>query len=178
MYVSERLADEHILDTFASGNAGLDEWLRRSARSAAAMRTGRTFVWADGRHVVAYYTLVAHVITRADLPKKIGRGSPDRIGAYLIARLALDKRLRGKGLGSALLSDALCRVLKAADQAAARFVVVDAIDEPAANFYVHHGFTRVPGTLRLVQKLSDVEAALTLQRAQARARPRRTFRVV
>jgi ribosomal protein S18 acetylase RimI-like enzyme len=39
---------------------------------------------------------------------------------------------------------------------AARFVVVDAIDEAAQGFYEHHGFKRVPADLRLVQKVSAI----------------------
>jgi hypothetical protein len=43
---------------------------------------------------------------------------------------------------------------------AARFAVVDAIDEPAATFCEHHGFRRIPETSRLVQKISDIAAAI------------------
>lgn len=43
---------------------------------------------------------------------------------------------------------------------AARFVVVDAHHQTAAAFYAHHGFRRIPDTLRLVQKVSDVATAL------------------
>jgi len=39
--------------------------------------------------------------------------------------------------------------------------VVDAIDEQVAGFYAHHGFQQIPGTLRLVQKVSDIGAALS-----------------
>jgi ribosomal protein S18 acetylase RimI-like enzyme len=43
---------------------------------------------------------------------------------------------------------------------AARFVVVDAIDERAASFYERQGFQRIPTTDRLIQKVSDIAAAL------------------
>jgi hypothetical protein len=48
----------------------------------------------------------------------------------------------------------------ATDIVAARFVVVDALHEKAAGFYQHHGFRRIPDTLRLIQKVSDIAAAL------------------
>ena len=45
--------------------------------------------------------------------------------------------------------------------AAARFVVVDAIDERAASFYGHFGFEPTPGKpARLVHKPSSIEGAL------------------
>ena len=68
--------------------------------------------------------------------------------------------VRGRGAGGALLADALGRIVVATQTVAARFVVVDALHERAAGFYEHHGFRRVPGTLRLVQKVSDVAAAI------------------
>lgn len=114
-----------------------------------------------GKVVVAYLSLAAHLVVRADLPPRLGRGSPDAIPAVLLARLALDRSLQGQGLGGELLVDALSRAVQASDVAAARLVAVDAIDEAAAAFYEHHGFVAVPGNRqRLVQKVNDIAAAL------------------
>jgi GNAT superfamily N-acetyltransferase len=161
LYDSEHLGEAHDLTLFDSGEPALDAWLRDSARGVEARRVGRTFVWHSGDHVVvAYYTLTAHVIERATYPWAVGRGSPDQIPAVLLAILALDKFIHGQGLGGALLADALTRAAIAAENVGARFVVADAIDETAANFYQRHGFRRVPDTLRLVQKMSDIAAVL------------------
>lgn len=89
-------------------------------------------------------TLDAHLVARAEPPTRIGRGSPDRIPAILLARLALDRSLHRRKLGSELLWDALSRAAAANRQAAARIVVVDAIDDNAAGFYVHHRLQRDP----------------------------------
>ena len=126
------------------------------------MRTAQTFVWHGGDDVVvAYFSLAAHLISRADISKRVGRGSPASIPAILLARLALHRKLHGQKLGGELLWDALARAVTASDTAAARVVVVDAIDEPAARFYIRHGFMVVPGDHhRLVQKMSDIAAAL------------------
>jgi len=161
-FVSEPLQPEHDIDSFDSGVEPLDRWLRAAAAQAQRMRTARTFVWheRDGR-VVAYFSLAAHLVVRAELPKRVGRGSPNAIPSVLLARLALDRRLHGQGLGGELLWDALSRACAAADIAAARVVVVDAIDAEAAAFYRHHGFRPVPDNPnRLVQKISDIHAAL------------------
>jgi GNAT superfamily N-acetyltransferase len=77
----------------------------------------------------------------------------------LLARLALDRSLHGQGLGGALVAEALGRVVAATEIVAARFVLVDAVDERAAGFYEHHGFRRIPGSLRLIQKVADIAAA-------------------
>jgi GNAT superfamily N-acetyltransferase len=161
-FVSETLADHHLVEQFSSGNHALDAWLHHHARHAQSMRTARIFVWHTGDQVVvAYFSLAAHLVVRTDLPPKIGRDSPDAIPAVLLARLALDRSLHGQGLGGELLLDALSRAAQASDVAAARLVVVDAIDEAAAAFYEHHDFIAVPGNRqRLVQKTSDIAAAL------------------
>lgn len=48
----------------------------------------------------------------------------------------------------------------ASETVAARFVVVDAVDDDAASFYEHHGFRRMPESLRLVQNVVDIATAL------------------
>jgi len=159
---SERLEPDHDVSGFRCGVTVLDRWLIEHAAHAQAMRTAQTFVWhqGDGR-VVAYFSLAAHLVVRADLPQPLERGSPASIWAVLLARLGLDARFHGEGLGGELLLDALTRARAAADIAAARLVVVDAVDPAAAGFYRHHGFQPIPGNPnRLVQKVSEIVAAL------------------
>lgn len=118
---------------------------------AEAKRTSRTFVFHrfDNR-VIGYYALSADVLTRGALPGSLAHGETDRIPAVLLARMAVDRRAHGHGLGRVLLGDAFARV--SALDVGARYLIVDAIDEQAAAFYDHHAFRRIPGTLRLVHK--------------------------
>ncbi|MHB1488673.1 MAG: GNAT family N-acetyltransferase, partial [Acidimicrobiales bacterium] len=97
-----------------------------------------------------------HIIERQDLSRGVGRGSPARIPAVLIARLALHRDLHGQGLGGTLLADASRRIVDATDIVAARFVVVDAINDDASSFYAHYGYRPVLGTRRLVRKITDL----------------------
>jgi GNAT superfamily N-acetyltransferase len=161
-FTSEALREHHDTTRLDSGNVDLDRWLRDHALHTGAMNTGRTFVWHLGDEVVvAYFTLAAHLVARESLTKRTGRGSPNVIPAILLARLALDRSLQGRHLGAELLWDALGRAVAANRQAAARLVVVDAIDEQAASFYEHFGFEPIPGNAtRLIQKMSSIEAAL------------------
>lgn len=106
---------------------------------------------------MAYYALASHQIERQAVPPRLGRGGPDHIPAVLIGKLALHSNLQGQQLGGQLLADALDRILTATAIVAARVVVVDAIDEEAASFYEHFGFTRTaPTSLRLYRKVSDI----------------------
>jgi len=161
-FQSEVLGPHHDLGSFASGVVSLDDWLRSAAPHASAMNTGRTFVWHSGGDVVvAYFTLAAHLVRRDRVAKKVGRGSPDDIPSVLLARLALSQEGHGDGLGGELLWDALSRAVAASTIAAARLVVVEALDENAARFYEHHGFVAAPDRpFVLVQKVSDIAVAL------------------
>lgn len=150
----------HHVEAFDSGEPAIDVWLRTSAYAAQQRGTARTFVVIDQDWVVGYYSLCAHTLRRDDLPNRLGRGSPAEIPAVLLARLGVDHHYQGGGLGAALLSDALRRVVDATRTVGARFVVVDALHEKAADFYAHHGFGRVPGSLRLARKLSEVAGDL------------------
>lgn len=129
------------------------------------MGTARTYVWLDEREdVIAYYSLVPHTLRREDVRKAIGHGMPSEIPCLLVARLALASRLQGQGVGSALLIDALATALSAVRKAGGRLIVVDAVDERAAGFYRHHGFSDSGSAGRLVMKASDAAATLGLPR--------------
>ncbi len=154
--------DHHNVSGFTCGEQALDLWLTDQAATAAKRGTARTWVWLDGEDkVVGYYALAAHKVTREQVPSRIGRGGPAEIPAVLLARLALSEHLHGRGLGAVLVADALERVVIVTGTVAARLVVVDALTEAVAHFYEKLGFRRIPGSLRLVQKIADIEAAFT-----------------
>jgi GNAT superfamily N-acetyltransferase len=164
-WVSERLSGLHEITSFDSGHDALDLWLRDSAVHAARMNTSRTFVFHDGdRRVIGYYSLAMGRVEQAELPTSVARGGPRVVPVVLVARLAVDQRAQGRGMGAALLLDALSRAFAANTLAAARAVVVDAVDERAASFYEHFGFIRIamPSQfpLRLAIKMSAVERNL------------------
>ena len=160
-FVSEPLAAAHGITDFDSGRPELDEWLKRTALHAQANRTARTFVWHRGDGVVlAWFSLAATAVRRDDVPARTGRGSPETIPALLLARLAVDRSMQGRGVGADVLGDAMRRAVAATEQIGARLLVVDAIDERAAGFYERYGFARIPGQLRLAQKISDIAAAI------------------
>jgi GNAT superfamily N-acetyltransferase len=164
MFVTQPFGDQHKLTGFDCGKPELDLWLRNSARHTERYRTSRTFVWHTGDDVVvAYYSLAAHLIGRAVLPRGLAHGAPEQIPAVLLARLALDKTLHGRGLGGVLLADALRKAVEAGLRVGVRFVVVDAIDDQAAGFFGAHGFKPIPNDPhRLVRKASSIAADLDM----------------
>lgn len=163
-YKLRPLSSGHHLDSFHSGTPSLDDWLRRHARNAARQGT-RTYVLSDEQTdgVSGYFAIAPHLLAREEAPKSIGRGAPARIPAILLAKLALDQRLHGRGLGSELLVHALTTITAAARTAGGRIIVVDAIDDRAAAFCRAHDFQpALSDTQRLVMKLSTAASALSL----------------
>ncbi|MDE3131482.1 MAG: GNAT family N-acetyltransferase [Acidobacteriota bacterium] len=150
---------DHVLNVLDSGAPELDEWLRRFARLADAAGTARTYVLVDGQRALGYYALSPGSVGREELPERHARGVPAHpIGIILLARLALDHSLQGKGYGRALMTDAAVRALAAADIVGARAMLVHARDETAAGFYERLGFTRSPtDPLHLMVLIKDLQ---------------------
>ena len=62
----------------------------------------------------------------------------------LMGRLVVERAWQGRGLGRALLKDAVLRTLKAAEIAGLRALLVHALDADAAHFYRANGFLASP----------------------------------
>jgi GNAT superfamily N-acetyltransferase len=152
----------HDLAGFDSGNEQLDWWLRDHALASQRADLARTYVVMLDEAVVAYVSLTTGSIRPEAVPKRYARGmSRYPLPAILITRLAVDRRHQGQLLGSRLLAEALRRAVAAGDVAAARLVVVDAIDDRAAAFYRRWGFIDVPeNPRRLFRKISEIRRSI------------------
>lgn len=122
------------------------------------------YVWLEvDDEVVGYFAVVPHTVRREEVPSSVGRGSPNVIPGFLIARLALAGSHQGRGEGGELLVASLNVILQAIRTAGGRVIVVDAINERAAAFYEHFGFQRVPMNAgRLILKASSAAASFSL----------------
>jgi GNAT superfamily N-acetyltransferase len=79
----------------------------------------------------------------------------------LLARLAVDRRWQGKGVGRALLKDAMQRTLQASDIAGIRAFAVHAKDENARAFYLKFDFIPSPtDPMHLFVLIKDVRRVL------------------
>ena len=92
--------------------------------------------------ILGYYTLSAYGIQLSALPERISRRLPryPTIPATLLGRLAVSSAHQGQKLGRFLLTDALHRSWRNTTEVASVGVVVDALDESARAFYLHHEF--------------------------------------
>lgn len=141
----EPLARQHHRRAFSCGVAALDEYLRRYARQHAAANVSRTYVAADGARIRGFYSLAMSGIHRHNLPQKhAGRFPNFPLPVARLARLAVDARHQGQGLGELLLADALRRCLRLSAEIGMIGVIVDAKEERARAWYERYEFERLP----------------------------------
>jgi GNAT superfamily N-acetyltransferase len=158
----EPLAEHHDIGGFRSGEASLDDWLKRRARANQVSGASRTYVVCQDKRVIGYYALASGVVTVESAPGRFRRNMPNPIPVAVLARLAVDLDWQARGIGRALFGDAARRVAHAADAIGIRGIVVHAISEEAKNFYVALGFEQSPREpMTLMVTLSDVRAALS-----------------
>jgi GNAT superfamily N-acetyltransferase len=160
----EALAPGHAVDEFDCGVESLNVWLTRHAAQAAAAGSARTFVVVDAQQgrVVGYHALTAASIDREEATARAARGmSRHPIPAALLARLAVDVSVQGRGIGAWLLRDAMLRTLSAAESVGIRVLLVHALDADARGFYERHGFEASPtDPLNLQMLMKDLRAAV------------------
>ena len=154
------LGPHHDRTAFSCGSPELDQYLHRQAGQDARRLVAAPFVliMPDGR-IGGYYTLSAASVQLQDLPADTVRRLPrcPQLPAFLLGRLAVDRRYQGHGWGRFLLVDALRRCLRSEIPGFA--VVVDAIDENARRFYRRESFLSLPHTPnRLFRRISDLAA--------------------
>ena len=162
----ELLAGHHDVSGFECRSREQTDWLRRHARQSAASGTTRVFVVTgpDSLAVVAYYAWCMAPLTGPASPERLRKGS----GRYpqpvaLLARLGVDIRHEGRGLGAALLKDVFARLAGLSTDIGCRGLLVHAESAEAKKFYLHlvPEFEQSPtDELHLVLLLKDIRKTL------------------
>lgn len=134
------LGGEHEIDGFGCRSQEQTEWLRRHARQSSSTGTTRVLVVTprNSNVVVAFYAWCMASISLADAPRRARRGA----GRYpqpaaLLARLGVDARHEGHGLGAGLLRDVIGRTHALGEEIGCRGLLVHAETADARDFYLH-----------------------------------------
>lgn len=111
--------------------------------------------------MVAFFTLSGYMIDRDQLPEGKRKGEQREIPSILLGKLALDRSLQNHHLGEELIADAVIEAERASNHVAARYLIVDAIDQTLVGFYEKFGFTRTTMGLlehgtRLFARIKDL----------------------
>jgi GNAT superfamily N-acetyltransferase len=168
-----RLEEIDELENFDCGDEPLNNYLKRHAWSnQQKISIDVTYVAVDEsapRIVLGYFTLATSSVPRDRLPRKYVRGLPPYdLPLILLARLAVDKRFSGGGLGHALISEALKITLRVADEVGSRCIITNAYPNKAG-WYARYGFLPLEGTaatspqkmfldVRMIRRASSIDS--------------------
>ncbi|TGY87814.1 GNAT family N-acetyltransferase [Marinicauda algicola] len=159
----QKLDASHDVDGFDCGKEPLDRFLQRHALVNQKAGSAQTYVVCRGEQRVAgYYSLAVGAVEHAEAPGRVSKGlARHPIPVMLLARLAIDRAEQGKGLGKALLKDALLRTAQAADIAGIRALLVHAKDDEARAWYEQFDFEPSPtDPYHLFLLMKDLRALL------------------
>jgi GNAT superfamily N-acetyltransferase len=161
----EPISKRHDREAFDCGDDALNEFLRRYARKSHERGGAKTFLAiedAGSKSILGFYSLSPASVDYARTPEIVRRGlARHDVPGFRLARLAVDRRFQGKGIGGQLLLAAGRRCLLAAAEVGGVVLVIDAKNERVAAWYVSYGAVPLAGApLTLMLPLATIEAAL------------------
>ena len=158
-----KLAATDQTDVFDCGQAALNQFLQHYAFVNQKANSAQTYVCCQGDVVVGFYSLAVGSVDPEAAPSRVMKGlARHPVPVMILARLAVDKEHQRKGLGQALLKDALLCTAQAADIAGIRCLLVHAKEETAQRWYESWEFEPSPtDPYHLFLMLKDLKSLLT-----------------
>lgn len=157
-----KLAATDGVEVFDSGQAALNQFLQRFALTSQKANSAQTYVSCQEGVVVGFYSLaVGSVDPETAAPRALLGIARHPVPVMILARLAVDLKHQGVGLGRALLRDALLRTAQAADIAGIPALLVHAKDDAARQWYLNWEFEpSETDPFHLFLLLNDLKAML------------------
>ena len=136
-----RLEPQDNRTDFRSGDIELDRFFQRYAgQNQFRHHIGTTYVVVIQDKIIGFATVSTGEITAESIPPSLRKRLPDYpLPIVRIARLAVDERFQGQGIGKLLLKSMLELALTLRDQVGCVGVIVDAKTQ-AVEFYSRLGF--------------------------------------
>jgi len=161
----EPISKRHDREAFDCGEPALNEFLQRYARRSHDLGGAKTFLAvanADNETILGFYSVSPASVEYARTPEIVRRGlGRYEVPVFRLARLAVNRKVQGQGLGGQLLLAAGRRCLLAAAEVGGVALLIDAKSEKVADWDA--GYGAVPLTdapLSLLLPLETIQAAL------------------
>ncbi len=147
--IIRRLEEPDDTNNFDCGDARLNNYLDKHAwANQEKSSIGVTYVAVEEtapRAVLGYFTIAMSSAPRSAFPPKYVRGLPNYdLPLILLARLAVDLRFAGKGIGHGLIAEAFRISLRVSSEVGCRCVITDAYRE-RLGWYARYGFIPIEG---------------------------------
>jgi GNAT superfamily N-acetyltransferase len=159
------LDKSHDVSSFDCGEEALNDYLAQFAYINNKHSSSRTYVACIDNRIVGYYTLTIGSVTHEEAASRTSKGMALHrpIPVIILARLAIDQNEQGKGIGKALLKDALIKATRGADIIGGRAILVHAKNKKAKDFYQKYGFEPSPiDEYHLFLLLKDIKKTLKI----------------
>ena len=161
----EPISKKHDREAFDCGEEALNEFLRRHARKSHDLGGAKTFLAiddGDNKTIHGFYSLSPGSVEYARTPEIAKRGlARHDVPGFRLARLAVDRKVQGQGIGGQLLLAAGRRCLRAASEVGGVVLLIDAKNDRVAGWYKSYGAAPLlDAPLSLVLPLATIEAAL------------------
>ena len=161
----EAIAKSHNRKGFDCGEAGMNTFLQRFARQGHEQNAVKTFcAIADDApdRILGFYSLAPASIEHDAVPPSMTKGlARHKVPGFLLARLAVDKSVAGRGLGGQLLLAAALRCIRVTEDVGGLLMIIDAKTDRAAQWYASYGAEPLMDhPLTLVVPLATFAAAL------------------
>jgi len=161
----EPIAKSHDRKNFDCGEAEMNTFLQRFARQGHEQNAVKTFCAvtdAQPDRILGFYSLTPASIEHDAVPPSMTKGlARHKVPGFLLARLAVDKSLAGRGLGGQLLLAAALRCIRVTQDVGGVLMIIDAKNDRAAKWYASFGAEPLADQPRtLVVPLSTFAVAL------------------
>ncbi|HTW66835.1 MAG TPA: GNAT family N-acetyltransferase [Bryobacteraceae bacterium] len=161
----EPIGKKHDREAFDCGEAALNEFLRRHARRSHELGGAKTFLAIEdsgGKTILGFYSLCPASVDYARMRELVRRGlARHAVPGFRLARLAVDRRSQGRGIGGQLLLAAGRRCLLAAAEVGGVVLIIDAKNDRVAAWYTSYGaMPLLDAPLTLALPLATIETAL------------------
>ncbi len=155
-----KLSAADSVEFFDCAQPALNQFLQRYALVNQKADSAQTYVCCKNAEVVGFYSLTVGSVEREEAPLRVVKGlARHPVPVMILARLAVDKAHQGKGLGRALLKDALLRTLQVSDIVGIRALIVHAKNDVARQWYIEWEFEPSPtDPFHLFLMLKDLKA--------------------
>ena len=157
-----KLNDADEVASFDCGQVGLNHFLQRFALVNQRSNSAQTYVSCTAAQVAGFYSLAVGSVSPTHAAPRVIKGIAQHpVPVMILARLAVDLMYQKKGLGKALLKNAMLRAIQAADIAGIRALLVHAKDEEARDWYLNWEFLESPtDPFHLFLLVRDIKALI------------------
>jgi GNAT superfamily N-acetyltransferase len=161
----EPISKRHNREAFDCCEEALNEYLRRYARKSHDLGGAKIFLAiddSDNESILGFYSLSTASVAFAATPEVVRRGlARHDVPAFRLARLAVDRKVQGLGIGGQLLLAAGRRCLLASAEVGGVALLIDARNETIAGWYAsYEAVPMLDMPLTLLLPLTTIETAL------------------